>query len=84
MINFVKALGTFTLHIRRLYCSFVERDLGRLTNVVLCCLFIELYIDSKQQCYKDLGFKRYYQQLFVHAVGQGYGCSIKVDVYFLP
>ena len=38
---------------------FVERDFHGLTDVVLYCLFIELFVDSNQQCYKDLGFRRY-------------------------
>lgn len=48
-----------------LHFIFGELDFCRLTNVVLYCLFIELYLDSKQQCYKDLGFKRYNNILLV-------------------
>lgn len=27
-------------------------------DFIICIFFVELYIDTKKQCYKDLGFKR--------------------------
>ena len=47
------------------YILFLLKEIFVVIYIVLYCLFIELFLDSKQQCYKDLGFKRYNNILLV-------------------